>query len=74
MPGFNRKGPDGQGSQTGRKLGKCNPNSQQTDEKDENKKSRGGGRRRNDQCQNEGTGAGKGQGRGLGRRFGGGNS
>jgi hypothetical protein len=26
MPGLNRTGPEGQGSQTGRGLGKCNPN------------------------------------------------
>ncbi len=30
MPGFDRTGPKGQGSQTGRKLGKCNPNSQKS--------------------------------------------
>lgn len=26
MPGFNGKGPEGEGPQTGRKMGKCNPN------------------------------------------------
>jgi hypothetical protein len=26
MPGLNGNGPEGQGSQTGRGLGKCNPN------------------------------------------------
>ncbi len=25
MPGFDRTGPEGKGSQTGRKRGKCNP-------------------------------------------------
>ena len=32
MPGFNRTGPEGQGSRTGRGLGKCNPNNQKSDE------------------------------------------
>ncbi len=32
MPRFNRTGPEGQGSQTGRKLGKCNPNSRYNEE------------------------------------------
>jgi hypothetical protein len=31
MPGLNGKGPEGQGSQTGRGLGKCNPNNQIAD-------------------------------------------
>lgn len=31
MPGLNRKGPEGQGSQTGRKMGKCNPNNNMDD-------------------------------------------
>lgn len=25
MPGFNRKGPNGEGPMTGRKMGQCNP-------------------------------------------------
>lgn len=31
MPRFDRTGPEGKGSQTGRGLGKCNPNPQETD-------------------------------------------
>lgn len=34
MPNLNRKGPNGEGAMTGRKLGKCNPeNKGKTDEK-----------------------------------------
>jgi hypothetical protein len=33
MPGLNRKGPNGEGAMTGRKMGKCNPeNKGKTDE------------------------------------------
>jgi hypothetical protein len=32
MPRFDRSGPEGKGSQTGRGLGKCNPKSQETDQ------------------------------------------
>lgn len=32
MPGFDRTGPQGQGSQKGRGLGKCNPNIKKSDE------------------------------------------
>ncbi len=31
MPGFDRTGPEGKGSRTGRELGKCNPDSQKTE-------------------------------------------
>ena len=31
MPGFDRTGPRGQGSQTGRGLGKCNPKKKNED-------------------------------------------
>lgn len=31
MPRFDRTGPEGKGSQTGRRLGKCNPNQQEVD-------------------------------------------
>ena len=32
MPRFDRTGPEGKGSQTGRGLGKCNPKSKETDQ------------------------------------------
>lgn len=54
MPGFNRTGPEGKGSQTGRKLGKCNPKNQKNDE----------------QTASEDKLIERGQGRGLGRRRG----
>jgi len=56
MPGFDRTGPEGQGSRTGRAMGKCNPkNQEQGDEITgaENQKEYGYGR-----------GQGRGQGRG----------
>ncbi len=68
MPGFNRTGPEGQGSQTGRKMGKCNPNKQGTIEQlDVNETPSGMGR-------GLGRNSGKGAGRGLGRRNGRGNA
>jgi hypothetical protein len=35
MPGFNRKGPQGEGPRTGRGFGKCNPKSGVSSENDE---------------------------------------
>lgn len=68
MPRFDRTGPEGQGSQTGRKLGKCNPNNQGTTEQHDSKETtKGLGRRL-------GRGIGGGTGRGLGRRNGRGNT
>ncbi len=68
MPGLNRKGPLGEGSMTGRKMGRCNPeNRGKTDdeiiqnripESSETKKGIGWGL---------GRGRGRGLGRGLGR-------
>ena len=71
MPGLNRKGPQGEGPMTGRKMGRCNPdNKGKTDEEiSQNRVSalepglgtgRGLGR---------GRGFGKGFGKGLGMRF-----
>jgi hypothetical protein len=76
MPGFDRTGPEGQGSQTGRKMGKCNPNNQGTNEQlDVNETSRGLGRRFGQGIgRGFGRGTGKGAGRGLGRRNGRGNA
>ena len=65
MPGFDRTGPEGKGSRTGRAFGKCNPESQSSDkdsttldEKDVRGAGKGFGR---------GRGSFRGQGRGLGR-------
>ncbi|MGD2034031.1 MAG: DUF5320 domain-containing protein [Bacteroidales bacterium] len=41
MPGFDRRGPEGQGPKTGRAMGKCNPDHTEHAEKDV----QGGGRR-----------------------------
>lgn len=65
MPGLDRTGPEGLGSQTGRKLGKCNPENKDTEWAEERGPwGRGRGR----------GGRGRGPaGRGRGRRFRGGN-
>ena len=66
MPGFNRKGPEGQGSRTGRELGKCNPNNQKANEQpDESENYQGMGRRFG---QGMGSGSGRGTGKGMARR------
>jgi hypothetical protein len=82
MPGFNRKGPQGEGPMTGRRMGRCNPNNKgkTDDEILQNRNSsvvpeQGIGRGLGFGC---GLGIGRGQGgpgRGLGRqnRFRGGN-
>jgi hypothetical protein len=76
MPGLNRKGPQGEGAMTGRRMGRCNPdNNGKTDEEIlQNKDSS----LTSGQGMNHGLGLGRGQGglgRGLGRqnRFRGGN-
>lgn len=59
MPNLNRKGPNGEGAMTGRKLGKCNPeNKGKTDEEILLDKT---------VTPQSGKGLGCGQGRGLGR-------
>jgi len=66
MPGFDRTGPEGKGSRTGRGLGKCNPGNQQSDEQmiyDDT--GRGLGRRLRNMAR--GRGPARGFGRGLGR-------
>ena len=69
MPGFNRTGPEGKGSRTGRGLGKCNPDSQSngadtssTNSPDERGLGRGLGRGRA-QGRNNFRGSGRGSGR-----------
>ncbi|MDD2437071.1 MAG: DUF5320 domain-containing protein [Massilibacteroides sp.] len=66
MPGLNRKGPNGDGAMTGRKMGRCNPDNK--------------GKTDNEIIQNRMTfpsenqemkyGQGRGRGRGFGRGFG----
>lgn len=75
MPGLDRTGPMGQGSQTGRKQGKCNSENQTIEE--ELPRGRGFGRGLknrfgfgNDQNFEPGQGRGRGLGRGLGRGMG----
>jgi len=58
MPGFDRTGPEGQGSRTGRGLGRCNPDSKNDD------------RSQDDFRPGRGFGWGRGRGRGRGRGFG----
>ncbi len=82
MPGLDRTGPEGQGSQTGRGLGKCNPNNKnaQTKNNEENTtlaaRPRLGNGRNDDQYfaggRGPGSGRGRSRGRGLGKRFRGG--
>ncbi len=66
MPGFDRTGPEGQGPRTGRAMGKCNPDKENTVE-DTNReyfgRGRGFARRLN-------LGFGRKYGRGQGRRGG----
>lgn len=65
MPGLDSTGPQGQGSRSGRGLGKCNPRGEQQDTQntsEENVRGRGLGRGRG-----RGNGNGNGRGRGLGR-------
>ena len=85
MPNLNRKGPNGEGSMTGRKMGKCNPeNKGKTDEEilydkrmpslSETSMGFGQGRglgfgRGQGRGQGRGLGFGRGQGQGLGKGF-----
>lgn len=74
MPGFDRTGPEGQGSQTGRKMGKCNPNNQESTKQLDVKEFPRGLGRRFGRGMGKGPGLGRGAGKGLGRRMGRGNS
>ena len=60
MPGFDRTGPEGKGSRTGRELGKCNPKTKESDKQID--------------VEDYPKGRGLGLGRRRGRRFGRGNS
>ena len=66
MPGFNRKGPEGDGPMTGRGLGKCRKpeNISQPDSEDQEVAGRGRGRRfrfRGESGRGRGRGAGRGR-------------
>lgn len=63
MPGLNRRGPNGEGPMTGRKMGRCNPdNKGKTDDEIL--------QNRNETNQGQGNFFGRGLGRGKGRGFG----
>lgn len=64
MPGLNRRGPNGDGAMTGRKMGRCNPDNKgkPDDEIIQNRISSPSG--------NQERGYGQGRGRGFGRGFG----
>lgn len=64
MPGFDRTGPEGKGSQTGRGMGKCNPENNSS-EGIQFGRGLGRGFGRNS---GGGQGRGRGNGRGAGRR------
>ncbi len=56
MPGFDKTGPMGQGSQTGRKMGKCNgENNPQTESRSYGRHMGKGLKRRNGQGDNGGN-------------------
>ena len=64
MPGFNRRGPEGEGPMTGRGLGRCNENANRRED-DRDFDERGTGRRWRFRF---GGDRGFGSGRGFGRR------
>ena len=64
MPNLNRKGPNGEGAMTGRKLGKCNPENKGKTTTSQPIRIMGCG-----QGKGLGYGRGKGNGQGLGLRF-----
>lgn len=67
MPGFDRRGPEGEGPMTGRGLGRCNENAKRTDD-DQEMNERGWGR--GWRFRFGGGGRGFRNGRGFGRRSG----
>lgn len=67
MPNLNRKGPNGEGAMTGRKLGKCNPeNKGKTDEEIMRDRVMMPGQGRG-QALGQGLSFGQGKGQGLGQ-------
>ena len=71
MPGYDRTGPEGQGSKTGRGLGRCNPNNKSEDQAANEEFPRGFGMRRGRKL---GRGFRHERGHGLGRGLGKGNA
>lgn len=70
MPGFNQKGPMGEGPMTGRKMGKCTnygADNKSTEETLDNVAGRGLGLRRGLGRAAAGLGRGAGRGRGMGQ-------
>ncbi len=69
MPGFNQKGPDGNGPKTGRKMGKCTGYGGLSNNQNESNDQIGGVGRGVGRGVGAGRGAGRaqGQGRGCGR-------
>ena len=68
MPGHDRTGPVGLGSQTGRKMGKCNPNTNSEINNNSEQVFYGLGRKRClGRMKGQGFGEGKGQGFGAGK-------
>jgi hypothetical protein len=68
MPGYDKKGPDGKGPNTGRGLGYCTGNKSSGGQADETEQ-RPIRRERNLRGMGRGFGRGLGRGRGFGRRF-----
>lgn len=74
MPGFDRTGPIGEGSQTGRGMGLCNPETKDyvknaLEDEAQIAQVRGRGMRRGRGGRGKGRGGGRGMGRGIGRAF-----
>jgi hypothetical protein len=67
MPGFDRTGPNSEGSQTGRGLGKCNPDTKENLNNYPNNRPGQGRGRRFTAGDVPGAGRGLGRGRGVGR-------
>ncbi|MFC2138582.1 DUF5320 domain-containing protein [Bacteroidota bacterium] len=70
MPGFDRTGPEGQGSRTGRAMGKCNPENRKNKNVSEDEDFVPGRGLRLGLGRRFGRGSGKGVGRGMGRGYG----
>lgn len=72
MPGLNRRGPNGDGSMTGRKMGRCNPDNKGLTDSELLQKRIGTNPSQNffqELGMGRGRGIGRGMGRGMGMRF-----
>lgn len=67
MPNYDRTGPQGEGSLTGRQMGKCNPENKDTEPDDSTPGQGFQNRFRGGQEMGQGRGRGRGLGRGFGR-------